>query len=97
MRAAKGAARASRKDCMMEASYETRGNVVEAWSEACYARELAEGMVEVLNGLSTRGVEVGAPAFMLLGEAAKAIEGKLSECDARLGEAVGSMPASDLP
>lgn len=37
------------------------------------------------------------PAFMLLGEAAKAIEGKLSECDARLGEAVGSMPASDLP
>ena len=48
-------------------SHEAREAVVAARNDAGYAHQMAEGLAEVLKGLSTKGVEVDSAAFMFLG------------------------------
>lgn len=81
----------------MEMSHKVRGTVVAARDDAGYAHQMAEGLAEVLNGLSTQGVEIDSPAFMFLSEGAKAIADRLSECDARMGEAVEAISETGMP
>ena len=81
----------------MEVSHEAREAVAAARNDAGYAHQMAEGRAEVLNGLSTKGVEVDSAAFMFLGEGTRVIADRLLECDARLGEAVGAISAPGMP
>ena len=81
----------------MNASISTREAVVAARNDAGYAHQMAEGLAEVLNGLSTRGAEVDSSALIFLAEGAKSIAARLVECDARLGEVAEATSTPEMP
>lgn len=81
----------------MEVSHGVRRLVIDARDNAGYAHQMSEGLAEVLNGLSTRGVEIDSSALIFLAEGAKSIAARLAECDAKLGEVVETTSAPRMP
>lgn len=71
--------------------------VVAARNDAGYAHQMAEGLAEVLNGLSTRGAEVDSASLIFLAEGAKSIAARLAECDAKLGKVADATSAPVMP